>query len=70
MFALVQVIQGPRCYVMRDHYFFLGSPIVKVVALPFVMRKPSGAMVALRMRNLISLFMSPDFVVGTFPVAR
>ena len=37
---------------------------------PFVTNKPSGAIVACFMRNLISLFMSPGFEVGTFPDVR
>ena len=41
-----------------------------MVESPFVTSKPSGAIVACFIRNLISLFISPGFVVGTFPEVR
>ena len=47
--------------------FSLGSPGTNMVESPFVTRRPSGAIVACFIRNLISLFISPGFVVGTFP---
>ena len=50
--------------------FSLGSPGTKIVESPFVTSSPSGAIVACFMRNLISLFMSPGFEVGTFPDDR
>ena len=50
--------------------FSLGSPGTKMLESPLVTSKPLGASVAFLMRNLISLFTSPPFVVGTFPVVR
>ena len=50
--------------------FSLGSPGINMVESPFVTSRPSGAIVACFIRNLISLFISPAFVVGTFPEIR
>ena len=50
--------------------FSLGSLGTKMLESPFVTNSPSGAIVACLMRNLISLFMSPAFMVGTFPEIR
>ena len=50
--------------------FSLGSPGTKTVESPFVTSSLLGAMVAFLIRNLILLFISPDFVLGTFPVIR
>ena len=50
--------------------FSLGLPGMKVEESPLVTRRPSGAMVALQIRNQISLFISPNFVDGTLPVVR
>ena len=50
--------------------FSLGSPETKIVESPFVTSKPSEAILACFMRNLISLFISPGFEVGIFPEER
>ena len=50
--------------------FSFGSPGTKVLESPLVTRRPSGAMVACLLRNLISLLRSLPFVVGTFPVVK
>ena len=43
---------------------------MKVEESPLVPRRPSGAIVLFLIWNRISLFMSPDLVVGTLPVIR
>ena len=60
----------PRATLCGTIIFSLGSPGTNTEESPFVTSRPSGAMVALRIRKRISLFRSPDFVVGTFPVVR
>ena len=50
--------------------FSRGSPGVNTVDSPLVTSSPSGAIVALRIRNLISLCMSPLLAVGVFPDIR
>ena len=50
--------------------FSLVSPGTKILESPFVTRRPSDASFACLIKNLISLFMSPGFEVGTFPDVR
>ena len=47
--------------------FPLGSPGTYIFESPLVTKSPSEANFAFLIRNLISLFRSPDFVVGVFP---
>ena len=50
--------------------FSLGLPGMNVSESPWVTRRPLGAIVAVLIRNRISLFMSPGFCEGTLPVER
>ena len=50
--------------------FSLGSPGENVLDSPVVTSSPSLVSMAFRMRNLISLNLSPDFCVAIFPVLR
>ena len=50
--------------------FSLGSPGANVLDSPVVTSSPSLVSMAFRMRNLISLNLSPDFCVAIFPVLR
>ena len=43
---------------------------MNVVESPFITKILSGAIVVFHIRNLISLLMSPDLVVGTLLVVR
>ena len=50
--------------------FSLGSPGMNMEESTLVTRRLSEAIVAFCIRNQISLFMSPDLVMGTFPVVK
>ena len=47
--------------------FSLGSPGTYIFESPLVTKSPLVANFVFLIRNLISLFRSPDFVVGVFP---
>ena len=46
--------------------FSFGSPGTNILESPLVTSNPSEAILAFRIRNRISLFRSPDLVVGVF----